>query len=206
MVTDNRKEKISAFLDNEIHNDEIVSFSLSTEQEDAEIIKRYQMVGEVLRGQVSDASFINVSQAVHDALQSEAPLADTVNARPASAGHDTGQASARRFTLSSWFRPAAGLAVAASVAMVMISTLSDQQGSDPATIANNIEVQPQSVPQMAPQMSPSVQLAVENGKINNNTTDIDPRLVKQHLEFATQDTYQGRLPYVRAVSYQKKHH
>ena len=42
-----------------------------------------------------------------------------------------------------------------------------------------------------------------NKSVDKKATDLNPHLVNQHLEFATQDTLQGRLPYVRAVSYQK---
>jgi hypothetical protein len=52
--------------------------------------------------------------------------------------------------------------------------------------------------------APPLQLAVENNAGQKKSRDLDPRLVNRHLEFATQDTLQGRLPYVRAVSYQSK--
>ena len=99
-----------------------------------------------------------------------------------------------RFALSAWFRPVAGMAVAASVALVMVVTLSGQEGATNAPIAKNIE--------QLPDVKPAVQLAIDNKSVNKKATDLDPHLVNQHLEFATQDTLQGRLPYVRAVSYQ----
>jgi len=39
---------------------------------------------------------------------------------------------------------------------------------------------------------------------NKAAKNIDQRLVNQHLEFATQDALQGRLPYARAVSFESK--
>jgi negative regulator of sigma E activity len=192
MATNNRKEKISAFLDNEIHRDEIMSFSLSSEDEDAEVIRRYQMMGEVLRGEVSESSFIDVSQAVHQALVDE----DLVIEQKPASSRPVNDTPATGFAFSSWFRPAAGMAVAASVALVMVVTLSGEENSAPVPLAKNIEPQPVAVE--------PVQLAVEYQPANKEATYIAPHLVDHHLEFATQDTFQGRLPYVRAVSYQKK--
>ena len=196
MVTDNRKEKISAFLDNEMHRDEIMSFSLSAEPEDAAVVKRYQMMAEALRGEISDSSFIDVSQAVHDALRDEnlaVEMDKPASTRPASTKPARSTAG---FAFSNWFRPAAGMAVAASVALVMVVTLSNQEGNISAPIAKNTGQQPVN--------NPPLQLAIENKPVIQKVTDINPDLVNRHLEFATQDTFQGRLPYVRAVSYQKK--
>ena len=193
MSTNKRKEKISAFLDNEMFRDELMSFSLSSESEDAGVVKRYQMMGDSLRGEMSDSSFIDVSQAVREALLDENIIVES----PAVENHAestsmTSNSKTGSFTLSAWFRPVAGMAVAASVALVMVVTLSGQENVTP--IAKNIEQQPAAMP--------AVQLAIENKSVDKKATDIDPRLVNQHLEFATQDTLQGRLPYVRAVSYQ----
>ena len=195
MSTNKRKEKISAFLDNEMFRDELMSFSLSSESEDAGVVKRYQMMGDSLRGEMSDSSFIDVSQAVREALLDENPTVES----PAIENHAestsmTTNSKTGSFTLSAWFRPVAGMAVAASVALVMVVTLSGQESGTQTPIAKNIEQQPAAMP--------AVQLAIENKSVDKKATDIDPRLVNQHLEFATQDTLQGRLPYVRAVSYQ----
>lgn len=187
-LTNKRKEKISAFLDDDIHPDELMSFSLSADPDDAKLAQRYQIMGDVLRGEMSDASFIDVSQAVREALADE-PLAIDGRSKPVTSSAESKPA---RFDLSAWFKPAAGMAVAASVAVVMVFTLSGQENGTHAPIAKNIDQQP------------AVQLlaADDNKKIDKKATELDPRLVNQHLEFATQDTLQGRLPYVRAVSYE----
>jgi len=189
-LTSKRKEKISAFLDNEMHRDELMSFSLSSEPEDAEVVQRYQMMGDSLRGEMSDSSFIDVSQAVREALLDEnlAVESPAVENHAESAGI-TSNSKTGVFALSAWFRPVAGMAVAASVALVMVVTLSGQESAT-APIAKNIEQQP------------AVQLAIDSKSVDKKATDLDPHLLNQHLEFATQDTLQGRLPYVRAVSYQ----
>ena len=185
-LTDKRKEKISAFLDGDMHRDELMSFSLSSDPDDAKVAQRYQMVGDALRGEMSDASFIDVSHAVREALaDEERVVADIPKAVDTSTSDKTGL-----FDLSAWFKPVAGMAVAASVAVVMVTTMSVQQSETHAPVATNIEQQP------------AVQLAADDKLNDKKATELDQHLVNQHLEFATQDTLQGRLPYVRAVSYE----
>jgi len=185
-LTTKRKEKISAFLDDDMHRDELMSFSLSADPEDAKIAQRYQIMGEVLRGEMSDSSFIDVSHAVRDALADESLAVESYSA-PVTTSSDN---KAALFDLSAWFKPVAGMAVAASVAVVMVVTLSVQQTGTNTPVAKVIEPQP------------AVQVAIDDEAIDKKATELDPHLVNQHLEFATQDTFQGRLPYVRAVSYE----
>lgn len=193
-----RKEKISAFLDNELHRDELMSFSLTSGPEDAEAVQRYQMIGEAMRGEMSDAAFVDVSQAVHEAVLDES-RANAGHAAPVSRDTKTDRGL---FSLSGWFRPVAGMAVAASVALVMVVTLSGQHDQLQVPMASNTNTERQ------PLVAPAVRLADVKAMDKKAATspkarDLDPHLVNQHLEFATQDALQGRLPYVRAVSYQK---
>ncbi len=200
-----RKEKISAFLDNDMHRDELMSFSLSAEPDDAKTAQRYQMMGDALRGEISDSSFIDVSHAVREALANE-NIGEKISAAKSEALSEPLSGKPGFFNVSAWFRPVAGMAVAASVAVVMVVTLSGQETGTLAPVAANIDTQPET--------QPVVRLAVDNNAITdkiidnkaagNNSIDIDQRLLNQHLEFATQDTLQGRLPYVRAVSFESK--
>ncbi len=190
-----RKEKISAFLDNDMHQDELMSFSLSAEQGDAKVAQRYQIIGDSLRGEVSDSSFVDVSAAVREALANE-NIADQVAVAPGASKSEPATEKTGLFDLSGWFKPLAGMAVAASVAVVMVVTVTQQEGPAIAPVATNITAQPE------------VQLAVESNTplqttVENKDTDLNP-YINQHLEFATQDTLQGRMPYVRAVSFEQK--
>ena len=126
----------------------------------------------------------------------EIPVVDrnAVNSHAEPAGR-TSNSKTGPFALSAWFRPVAGMAMAVMVALVLVVTLSGQENSIQTPVANNIEQQP------------AVQLAIDsragdNKPVDKKAMDLSPYLVNQHLEFATQDTLQGRLPYVRAVSYQ----
>ena len=199
-----RKEKISAFLDNDMHRDELMSFSLSAESDDVKTAQHYQMIGDALRSKLSDSSFIDVSHAVRETLANE-NIGDKVTVAKAESLSGPLSGKRERFNVSAWLRPVAGMAVAASVAVVMVVTLSGQENGTLAPVAVNVESQPEAQPEAQPVLS----LAVDNKAITdkataNNSTDIDQRLVNQHLEFATQDALQGRLPYARAVSFESK--
>lgn len=199
-----RKEKISAFLDDDMHRDELMSFSLSAEEDDAKVALRYQMFGDALRGEMSESSFVDVSHAVREALADE-NIADQMDAvRTAAMSTTRSESSVSEksgfFDLSAWFKPVAGMAVAASVAVVMVVTVTGQDNLGGSPVATNVET--------SPAAQPAVQLAAEGNSIKNKAiddkaTDLDP-YINQHLEFATHDALQGRLPYVRAVSFETK--
>jgi len=191
-----RKEKISAFLDNDMHSDELMSFSLSAEADDAKLAQRYQMIGDTLRGEVSDSSFVDVSAAVREALADE-NIADQIVAKPELSGAKPAVEKPGLFDLSAWLKPVAGMAVAVFVAVLMVFSVSEQQGSAVAPVATNIEVKP------AVQLAADDKVAPATATVDNKETDLDP-YINQHLEFATQDALQGRLPYVRAVSFESE--
>ena len=216
-VLEGLSEDLRAFLDDDMHSDELMSFSLSAEAADAETARRYQMMGDALRGEMSDASFIDVSHAVREALAGEESYdlqpdqrSTSINTSNESQTADDSTDSRGFFDLSAWFKPVAGIAVAAFVAVIMVVTVSGTDG--PSPVAAVIETQPVAMP--------SVQLASDNNKVqksafpntaSQNTASqntavvnqhVDQRLVNQHLEYATQDTLQGRMPLVRAVSYE----
>lgn len=198
MVMNKRKEKISAFLDNDMHRDELMSFSLSAESDDVKTAQHYQMIGDALRGELSDSSFIDVSYAVRETLVNE-NIGDQATVAKAESLSGLSEGKRERFNVSAWLRPVAGMAVAASVAVVMVVTLSGQESGTLTPVAVNVESQPEAQPVLT--------IAIDNNAITdkstaNKSTDIDQRLVNQHLEFATQDALQGRLPYARAVSFE----
>ncbi len=111
------------------------------------------------------------------------------------------------FDFSAWFRPLGGLAVAASVALVMVVVVTqvdspNGQGigqgtgernlvADAAQPMVNIPDNVRTVAVTSEETQPQIQQAV----------NLDAYLA-EHAEFAAQDTLQGRMPYARAVSYE----
>jgi len=117
------------------------------------------------------------------------------------------QASTKRWSISSLFRPVAGMAVAASVAVVMVLSVNQQELAGVTPVASNTvnKVDNRPVLQLATE-DKAIDGSLDTIAVNNPATEsaqkVNQRLINQHLEFATQDTLQGRLPYVRAVSFE----
>ncbi len=202
----NRNEKISAYLDGEIHQDELMSFSLSGESEDAKTSMHYQYIGDALRGEASELSTLDVSAAVREALADE-DISDQMATvqRQVKSSENTGSAGG----LLSWFslRPLGGMAIAATVAGVMVFSVTQQeQSTSSGQLAGAVPDINQSVPVAIVQRPLSAQLAAApvaptQSVPASNTVELNPYL-NEH--FATQGALQSRMPYVRAVSYESK--
>ncbi len=208
-----RNEKISAYLDGEIHQDEIMSFSLSGEAEDAGTSMRYRFIGDALRGEVSELSTLDVSAAVREALADE-NIADQMSATVSQSelGTSAGQAATSGGLLS-WLslRPLSGMAIAATVAGVMVFSVTQQTAQTDSHKGNLAAVQTVTIPQQVqpaqlaavqvkPSPATSPMLPTQSVPVANNAA-LNPYL-NEH--FATQGTLQSRMPYVRAVSYESE--
>lgn len=123
-MNDTHKEHLSALLDNEIESDTLSGLEASDS-----LLHRYQLIGDAIKGNLCDASLIDVSAQVRLAIESEpAHSADAVKAERVKT---TPQSSARSwFDFSGWLRPMGGVAVAASVAVVMVMVLNQPETND----------------------------------------------------------------------------
>ena len=194
MNTNNEKqavEKISAYIDDALNVEEIESLigvneSVERSEEHFSVAARYHMVGDALRGELSDASMVDVSAQIHLALRNES-FDKIESAKPV-------KKSSLFETLSVWLesfaRPLAGMAVAASVAVLMVVTV--VQIESPEGI-QQLAASPAALPSATPDM-PVVNQVQQMAEFDSYLTE--------HAEFAAQDTLQGRIPYVRAVSYE----
>lgn len=184
------KEKLSAWLDDAIELDEVGSLQAGRDTGVYSTATRYCMIGDAIRGRITDASMIDIRAAVSEAISREPELAPPVRPVPAPQ-RDTG----RSFGLGSWLRPLGGLAVAATVAMVMVVTLTDQAGDSGSAVVANMSQQPvQSTPvNHALPVYNSPGIAIPAANLNSYVT--------QHSEYAARETMQGVMPYARAVSY-----
>jgi len=162
------------------------------------VAQRYQMVGDALRGEMSNSSFVDISQAVRETLAGE-NIAEQMMASESRTSVESSPTKTRFFDLSAWVKPVAGMAVAVSVALVMVVAVTGQNQS-----GHNVGVVPVAAnTDIQLEVQPAERLAVEDRAIDVKDTDLNS-YINQHLEFATQDTLQGRLPYVRAVSFESK--
>ena len=188
------KEKISAWLDDAIEYNEADSLEPEQGGQTLSTAARYQMIGDAVRGNVTEASLIDISASVREAISREPGLAPV--ARPARSTQRHFQPKAKPlFDFGSWLKPVGGLAVAATVAMVMVVTLTDQPvGSDSAMVANVAQQPVQAMPVSIP-ASVYAKPGIAIPAVNLNS------YVTKHSEYAAQDTLQGMMPYARSVSY-----
>ncbi len=211
MNVNNQKQSaeiISAYIDDALSADEMTPLIRLNASDGQAIAKRYSaatryhIMGEALRGELSEASMVDVSRQIHEALRNESfdPVEVTVAAKKP-------LRSAGRFDFSAWLgsfaRPLAGMAVAASVsALVVVSVVQLESPEQAQPLA--------SAPVSAPADTPAIQMAAQQ-PADDAATDVASKdqqmadfnnYLTEHAEFAAQDTIQGRLPYVRAVSYE----
>ncbi len=177
------KQHISALLDGELSGEEIRRLEPDLEATEFSTTSRYQMISSTLRGEAVE--MIDISDQVRVAILQEASPAPSA---PQAASRSPGWFGV------SWFRPVAGLAMAALVAVVMVVSLSDQQPPNATAV-----VAEQSPAILSPQI-----LAVR--PVSNEiqpSANLDSYL-KAHSEFAAQDAVQSRMPYARAVTYESR--
>jgi sigma-E factor negative regulatory protein RseA len=124
------REQISAFLDGELPpaESELLMKRLLRDPELRDSFGRYALIGEAMRGSRPMSLRRDFGAAVNSAIDAQAMPAETRAASGAS----------RR-----WFRPLAGAAVAAGVAMVAIVGLQVRTGNVPATAGTSPQPTPQ---------------------------------------------------------------
>ncbi len=106
-MKDDINERLSAFIDNELHDDVLIEEISRNEQMRAKMV-RYRLIADVLNNHYMPAS-ADVSSRVHDALEQEATIIT----------------HKRWFTKSNLLKQLSGLAVAATVAAVAILIVGD---------------------------------------------------------------------------------
>lgn len=202
MSTDKEKlaaEKISAYIDGALNADEVeslIGINESAEQTDNHFsaAARYHMVGDALRGELSDASMIDVSAQIHQAIRNES--FDVMESTKPVTKSLLSESRSNFFAwLDSFSRPLTGMAVAASVAMLMVVTV--------------IQIEsPENGQQLASSPVDETEVLIANKQSIDNSANKKQQMAEfdvyltEHAEFAAHDTLQGRIPYVRAVSYE----
>ncbi len=186
-------EHLSALLDNALSDEQLNAYMEDLKRDpiaDAETSQRYNLMGEVMRDELSAASFIDISAAVHRAIDDEPS-----HNEPVASSSNTFNLSA---LLSSWMKPLVGVAIAASVASVTLVSFNVMQSTDSATstVVQVAPIQPVDV-----EFLRNVQVA-STLKVNENSLARQKILNKymlQHSGYASRSTMQGMMPYVRAA-------
>jgi negative regulator of sigma E activity len=183
-------EKISALLDDAIEPHEVDSMLSKHETGVYSTAARYNMIGDAIRDRVAEASMIDISASIREAIRREPEMAPV--SKPAKTPRTAGET---RLGLGSWLKPLGGLAVAATVAMVMVITLTDQQNESGSAVVADRGQQPLQTTPVSNTRTGYGQPGLAMPAVNLNS------YVTEHSEYAAQDTVQGMMPYARAVSY-----
>jgi len=195
-IKQQRDEQLSALIDSALNQQQLQSFMQDLKRDpiaDAEVAQRYRLMGDAMRDELDQSSFMDISSAVQRTIEKE----------PA---HNEAQSPIKQKTplglsalLSSWTKPLTGAAVAASVAMVTLVTFNTVQNSEKATSAQL--AQATHIERVNPEISRNVQVA-STLNINKQSAEQQRQLnqyMLQHSGYASQSTMQGMMPYVRAA-------
>ncbi|MDH3971880.1 MAG: sigma-E factor negative regulatory protein [Gammaproteobacteria bacterium] len=189
-MSDEIREQLSALADDEL-NDVEQPLLLGRLQRDAELracLGRYQLIGEVMRGTGATAT-LGIAGRVQQALADDMPV------------------SARASERVALWKPVAGLAVAASVALVAVLTVtsvSDNPANNVPSLAT-ADLAPVVAPVLA--TGPAVTQASDisgEPRWDRLEPSIDKRLsgyLVNHNEYAASRGVQGVMPYVRIVGH-----
>ncbi len=185
-MTDDKREKISALLDDEIPTGDIAKAISQIQEEDAlrQTWQRYQLIGDLMRGEVPMGSALGVAERVKSELKS----VPAVIAFP------------QRKSIRRWPRHFAGGLMAASVAALAVIllprlTISTLDEPDPARVVSKPSVQPMTVRQTGTHWENLPFKKVES-KLN--------RYLMEHNEFASPGGMKGVLPYASFVAYDQE--
>lgn len=165
------KERLSAFIDGEVHNNDIVD-KLEHDKEMRATMARYSLIGDVLNNRYASGSH-ELAAKVHDALDAEATLI----------------APRQWMQKPRLMKQAAGLAMAATVAAVAILVV----GNFSPTTATGVSVAISPVAVGPITDKPIRMTSAVQRKLNG--------YLISHTEYSASDQMKGMLPYTRIASF-----
>lgn len=180
-MADKTGEQVSALMDCEcsVAEMELALRRLTRDSDIKAQWQRYHLIGDALKNNLPEVIDVDFAERVRQAIDTSPPLQTT----PASS----------HFLPASWYKPVAGFAVAASVALMGVLALEpilSKQTETPSSAA---------LADTSPQ--PKVQIA--SSAVPDR--DMEARLANylvNHNEYASMNSVRGVLPYVHMVSYQ----
>lgn len=179
------RETLSALIDGELSSNEI-SKTVGKLTESADLCgywDRYHVIGDVIRGEAICSEYRQIADAVRDRLRDE----PAILAPPRRSGHRL---------RPQWIKPAAGSALAASVAAIALLAAPQFINDDPSQspVLTNANTPP-----------PERLYAAQSGtRWNLGKPDVESKLnayLVNHQEYAPSRSVKGMMPYVTFVSY-----
>ncbi len=200
-MTDKIQEQISALVDDEIHDTELnaVITELTKNEVSAECWQRYNLISDALRNNLPDAVEPDLAQRVQLALENEPTVL-----------------APQRMRIPPKMLPAlkqvGGMAIAASVAVVMVVSLQDEQQSGLAAGQQMVQQQETALPaapatlvadiKQPAAVSPRPVLVadIEHPRpVAVSPQDFDPRFESYLINHSEYAVTTGMLPYARVV-------
>ena len=181
-MSDEIREQLSALVDDELSDVEqpLLLGRVQRDTELRECLGRYQLIGEVMRG-IADTTTLGVADRVRRVLLQD--VGGQVPDTPKQEGFN-------------WWKPVAGFAVAASVALVAVLTVSSLRETASDAVPELASSNPAGVPAVA---------RVSDDQWDRIEPGIDKRLsgyLVNHNEYAASRGVQGVMPYVRIVGFE----
>lgn len=197
-MTDKQMENLSALMDGEL--DELsIARLLGQMKNDPELTSkwaRYHLMGDAMRGDMQGFANVDLSASISVAIADEAPLAAT--------GGVVAQVKRQ------WWKPVAGLSVAASVAMAVIVGAYQFRGGDAgfdqvadgdAAAQESAEVAKPPVYYKGPTMVASTGTATSEAELKAGQDKLNEYL-RQHAQDAAMGQGRSVMPFARVVNFE----
>ncbi len=184
-----RTDRLSALMDGELHDSDKGLEQLAIDPEMQDLWRRYHLVRDVMKGQISDFPAFDVSAAVSQSLKDEPVILTPVW---------------RRLSPRYIMKQAAGLAVAAAVGTIAVLSVQQTQlvssGSQTLADANNTPATIQVASQLQPGQIRQVTFTTRQKLDEAVESKLSGYLVN-HNEFSDSFRVSGVMPYTRIVSF-----
>ncbi|MCG8426640.1 MAG: sigma-E factor negative regulatory protein [Chromatiales bacterium] len=206
-MTDNTQQNLSALLDDELSPSEVDHLleQMNKDQALRQAWGRYHLIGDAIRGEQTQTEVFSIAARVHESLQSEPAIVS--KPKPVT------QESTKREGNVHWFKPAVGVALAASVAGAAVMIMPDfalnpDSTNQPSQLANTNSVPTVSksatLQQVAANRPQGYVLSSGTRWKNLSQPEIESKLNRyliNHNELASPAGMTSVLPYASFVSY-----
>ena len=191
-----KDERLSALLDNALDRKELNDFMQDLKRDpldDAERMQRYQIISDVMRDELSEISLMDISAAVHRAVENE-------DMAPASKHKST----VKWFNFPALVKPLTGMAIAASVAMVTVVAVRtvSTEGESETGLQAVAEVSQQPITPVNPAIAQHVRAASTEASPQSRAGNSQlNEYILNHAGYAGQASVSGMMPYVPVGSF-----
>jgi negative regulator of sigma E activity len=190
-------EKLSLLLDDYCDEDiDAVLDEVSKDVNQQYRMRRYRMIGEVMRHELPAAIDTDFHHSVMAGIRDQVQSSNPTETEPVA------PAVAPAFAARSWFRPFAGAAVAASVALVTIVLWQPLQDTGEPQDGGLASVDQQKIQQLGQQLQGNAVQAGMRWKLENESAVLQQKLnayLVNHTEYS--NSMQGLIPQARVAGF-----